>query len=104
MFGTPSQQPSMPENNPEKEKLVNLAEELDKISRKLYPGMDTFMPKFSRVLRSGDLYAAKVFADNESDKLREYGEDTLALIISTLYGGIGSPWVSLEKKLSQKKP
>ena len=99
MFGAPK--PPSLENNEEKEKLSNLADRLEEISKKLFPQGDVFIAKFTRRLREDGANSSKVFVSNEFDKFRVYGEDVLALIINELYGGSGSPWRSVEKKLNQ---
>jgi hypothetical protein len=37
------------------------------------------------------------------DKFDWYREDAVPMIIEKLYGGSGSPWFSIEKKIKQKQ-
>lgn len=87
-------------NDAEKERLLELADELDKIQQEKTGGKgDIVMQKLIRRLREGSAYAAKVFLGNEADKFSEYREDALPLIIEKLYGGSGSPWFTIERKM-----
>ena len=102
MFKEPTQ-PPVPENSQEKEKFSQLASQLEEVSRKVFPQGDPFISKFTKRLREGDVHSAKIFLDNESDKFRSYGEDAIILIINTMYGGSGSPWMSIERKIKDLK-
>jgi hypothetical protein len=62
-----------------------------------------FLPKLIRVLRDGNRYATEVFINNESDKFRSFGNDLIVLLIQDFYKGSGSPWMSTERKLNEKK-
>ncbi len=84
----------------EKKRLLELAEELDVIQQKKTNGQgNVIMQKLIRRLREGDAHSAKIFLSNESDKFSNYREDALPLIIEKLYGGSGSPWFSVERKM-----
>jgi hypothetical protein len=90
-------------NNEEKERLSELADELDRIQNEKTDGRGSvIMQKLIRLLRDGDAHMAKVFFNNEADKFNQYREDALPLIIEVLYGGSGSPWFSIERKLKDK--
>ncbi len=71
---------------------------LQKRSDELYPEGDRLMNRFIDKLSTDGIPAAKIFIMAESDKFRSYGEETLCLIIDTIFGGKGSPWKSLEQK------
>ncbi len=95
----------MPEGQPnvsdmEKGRLANLADELDVIQLQKTKGRgDIIMGKLIARLRSGDEYAAKVFLANEADKFSIFRTDAIPLIIDKLYGGSGSPWITIERKM-----
>jgi len=85
------------------EKLNNLADQLERIAGEKTSGKgDVVMEKLIKRLRSGNAESAKTFCNNEFDKFMAYREDALPLIAQELYGGSGSPWFSIEKKLKQK--
>lgn len=89
----------------ERERLAMLADELDKIQREKTGGHgDVVMQKLIRCLQDGDVYAAKVFLASEMDKFDQYRKDAVPLIIERLYGGNGSPWVTIERKLKAVPP
>jgi hypothetical protein len=95
-------------NNPGKGQLAKLADKLEDMLEKKTSGQeDIVMQKLIRFLRIGDAYATKIFLGNESDKFTQYREDAIPLIIKELYGGSGSPWFTIERKLkagqSEKK-
>ena len=87
----------------EKEKLNNLADQLERIANEKTQGKgDVVMDKLIKRLRAGSAESAKIFCNNEFDKFMAYREDALPLIAQHLYGGSGSPWFSVERKLKHK--
>ncbi|OGF62813.1 hypothetical protein A2662_02815 [Candidatus Giovannonibacteria bacterium RIFCSPHIGHO2_01_FULL_45_33] len=87
-------------NNSEKERLAELARELEVIHVQKTNGQsDVVMQKLIKRLRDGDAYSAKIFLSNEADKFTQYREDAVPVIIEKLYGGSGSPWFTLERKM-----
>ena len=91
-------------NNVEKEELLSLADELEKIQNKKTNGRgDIVMQKLIRFLRDGNAGLAKIFLGNEADKFAEYREDAVPLIIEKLYGGNGSPWFTVERTMKTTK-
>ena len=87
----------------ESEKLSNLADQLEQIVNDKTQGKgDVVMEKLIKRLRTGNAELAKIFCNNEFDKFMAYREDALPLIAQELYGGTGSPWFSIEKKLKRK--
>ena len=92
-------------NNTEKERLTELANELKAIQMQKTKGKgDVIMEKLIQRLIRGDEYSAKVFLSNEFDKFLEYREDAIPLIIEKLFGGSGSPWGYVERKMKATKP
>ena len=88
----------------EKERLLSLADELDRIWQEKAGGTDdVLMKKLILFLRNGDARAAKIFLNNEFDKFTLYREDAIPLIIKELYGGRGSPCFIIERKLKTSK-
>ena len=88
----------------ENESLTGLADDLEKIMQKKTDGEGNWaMQKWIDILRVRNVYTAKVFLDNEMDKFDWYREDAVPMIIEKLYGGSGSPWFSIEKKIKQKQ-
>ena len=84
----------------EKHRLIELAGELDAIqTQKKGEHGDVVMQKLIQRLRDGDAHSARIFLSNEADKFSEYREDAIPLIIEKLYGGSGSPWFTVERKL-----
>lgn len=92
-------------NNPAKERLLELANELDAIQMQKTGGNgDAVMQKLIQRLRNGDGHSAKIFLGNEADKFSEYRKDAIPLIIEKLYGGTGSPWFTIERKMKSSQP
>lgn len=94
---------SMP-SSIENERLNSLADDLSSLQReKQGDNNGGIVQKLIERLRSGDVYAAKLLCENEADKFAEYRNDGIPIIIDKLYGGNGSPWFMLERKLQQQK-
>lgn len=90
--------------NLEQEKMMKLADELEVLQMRKTNGKgDKAMQRLIDCLRKGFIDAAKVYLTNEADKFNEYRGDALPLIIEKLYGGAGSPWSSIERKMAQHK-
>ena len=88
----------------EHQALVALADKLDRLQQIKNQGKgDPILLKLIRLLRARDSQGAKIFCVNECDKFNSYRNDGLPLIIEKLYGGTGSPWSSIEKKLRPSK-
>lgn len=91
-------------NNESELDIPFLIENLTRISKESFPdGEDPVMKKLIDCLKLGYVEAAKNYVDNASDKFREYGEGSLVFIINHLYLGGGSPWLSLERRLAERK-
>jgi hypothetical protein len=87
---------SLPTNPEEKEKLNVLADQVDGLRR---GGPDRIIDKLVAALRAGDRKGAIIFCNNEFDKFSQYRETILPLLVTELYGGSGSPWSSIERKM-----
>jgi hypothetical protein len=88
----------LPASESGKIEIEDFVQRLQKRSGELYPEGDRVMSRFIETLNTADISAAKIFIIAESDKFRSYGEETLYLIIDTIFDGKGSPWKSLEQK------
>ncbi len=87
----------------DRKKLKSLADQLVRIANEKTQGKgDVVIDKLIKRLMAGDAESAKIFCNNEFDKFMAYREDALPLIIEELYGGSGSPWFSIERKLKQR--
>ncbi|MFH1098997.1 MAG: hypothetical protein V1723_03700 [Candidatus Uhrbacteria bacterium] len=98
-------------NNAEKKRLATLADELDRIQPEETGNTgnvvihNVVIQKLIRHLRDGDACAAKTFLANQADKFTGYGGDAVAqrLIIEQLYGGNGSPWLVVERRMKDQQ-
>lgn len=89
----------------EQERLNKLADRLESIVRESTNGRGhVVMEKVIRRLRTDGAESAKVFLSNEADKFSDFRDNALPLIVQELYGGTGSPWFSIEKKLKSQTP
>jgi hypothetical protein len=74
----------------------NLATEVEQMK----VGEDRVIDNLVRALRK-DPEVAKILCNNETDKFSAYRETIVPLLIQKLYGGSGSPWPSVERKMKQ---